>query len=169
MRGFNDYSFKRILEELNKIKIFVAVPRIALVTEADLALNGDPVDFVNGEPVKQSVFTRVTVRLPLTKIIDIYHNDYSISIVNRSDLTRIIKTLSDILDRLENSIGNRDEEIFDYVSDFYESILKQNREKVTKRLEEDKPKVLGFGDMVSTNYADKNAGKYIDLSDVIVN
>jgi len=169
MRGLNSYVFKRIIDELHGIKIYVSVPRASLVTEADIKLNGDPVDFINGEPVQQSAFNRVVVRLPLSKIIDIYHNNYSIAIQNRQDLTLILKKLSDILDRLENSIGNVDTETIEYISDFYESILKQNKQKIGKRLEESKPKVLGLSDTISTNYAEKNIGSYIDLSDILVN
>ena len=169
MNGLNSYTFKRIIKELHKIKIFVSVPRVAVVTEAEIALYGDPVDFVNGQPVKASMSKRETVRLPLSSIIDIFHNDYSISIINKEDLIKITKTLSDLLDRLEGTT-NKDDEVFDYISEFYESIVKQNKSNIMKRLENDKSKVLGLSNTISTNYADGiNRGSFIDLSDVMVN
>jgi len=170
MRGLNSYTFKRIIKELHKVKIFVSVPRIATITEAEIKLYGDPVDFVNGEPVKASMSKKETIRLPLSSIVDIYHNDYSISILYKEDLVKITKILSDILDRLENNTTDTDDEVFDYINDFYESIVKQNRDKIMKRLVEDKPKVLGLSNTISTNYAgNKRKGNFIDLSDVIVN
>jgi len=169
MRGLNSFTFKRIIKEIHKIKIFVSVPRVATITEAEITLYGDPVDFINGEPVKSSMNKLEVIRLPLSKIIDIYHNDYSISITNKKDLTRIVEVLSDILDRLETNNTQEDQEVFEYISDFYESIVKQNKSKIIKRMINDKPKVLGFSDSISTNYADGfNKGNFIDLSDVIV-
>jgi len=170
MRGLNSFTFKRIIKEIHKIKIFVSVPRIATITEAELTLYGDPVDFVNGEPVKASMNKTETIRLPLSKIIDIFHNDYSISILKKEDLTKIINVISDILDRLEVNKTQEDNDVFEYINTFYESILKQNKTKIVNRLTNDKPKVLGLSDSLTTNYADGfNKGNYIDLSDVIVN
>jgi len=169
MRGLNSFTFKRIIKELHKVKVFVSVPRIATITEAEIALYGDPVDFVNGEPVKASMSKKETIRLPLSSIIDIYHNDYSISIIHKEDLVKITKILSDILDRLENNNADKDEEVFSYINDFYESIVKQNREKIIRRMTDTKPKVLGLSDTISTNYAgNKRKGNFIDLSDVVV-
>jgi len=169
MQGLNSFTFKRIIKEIHKIKIFVTVPKVAIITEAEITLYGDPVDFINGEPVKASMNKPETVRLPLSKVIDIFHNDYSISIVNKKDLVMIIEKLGDILDRLEANNASDDKDVFDYISGFYESILKQNKTKIVRRMNEYKPKVLGFSDSITTNYADGyNRGKYIDLSDVVI-
>ena len=169
MRGLNSYSFTRIMKELHKIKVFVSVPRIATITEAEIQLYGDPVDFVNGVPVKASMSKRETIRLPLSAIIDIYHNDYSIAIVNKEDLLRITKMLSDVLDRLEAAKSKENDDVFNYISGFYESIIKQNKDKIHKRLEVDKPNVLGLSNTLTGNYADKVIkGGYIDLSDIMI-
>jgi hypothetical protein len=169
MRGLNSYTFKRIIKEIHKIKVFVSVPRIATMTEAELTLYGEPVNFVNGEPVKASMYNPETIRLPLSKVIDIFHSDYSISLVKREDLTKVMKALSDILDRLEDTSKEEDKEVFDYINEFYISILKQNKSKIEKRLVEDKPKVLGLSGTITTNYANAvRNGSYIDLTDIIV-
>jgi len=168
MIGFNSHTFKRVVKELHKVKVFVVVPRIAVTTEAEIELYGEPVDFINGQAVKASLNNPETVFLPLSKVIDIYHEDYSISITRKEDLLKITKSIESILDRLENQASEEAKEVYDYVNDFYESIVKQNKDKIIRRMEKDKPKVLGLSDTLTGNYAERsNKLAMIDLSDIV--
>jgi len=172
MRGFNSYVFKNIIKELHKVKIIVTVPRLALTNEASVALYGDPVDFVNGEPVQKSINNRITVRLPLSSVIDIYHNDFSIAVPKNQDLRHIVDKLDDVLDRLENSIGNKDKEVYEYVNDFFTNVLKQSRPMLIELEKRNKPTMLGFtDDTILDRHSNKDnyIASNIDLSDVIVN
>ena len=169
MIGLNSYTFKSIIKELHKIKVNVSVPRAAIVTEAEILLYGDPVDFVNGEAVQSTALERTACILPLSKVIDIFHNDYSISVTDRSDLLKIMKKLSDLLNRLEHSINQRDDGVYEYISEFYESLLSQNRKKIEARAIMDKPKVMGLSGTIKTNYAGLAKSHHIDLTDILVN
>ena len=169
MHGFNSYTLKNIIKDLHKIKVHVSVPRAAIVTEAEIVLYGDPVDFINGEAVKGSALERVAVVLPLSKVIDVFHSDYSISVTDRKDLLKIMNALISILERLENSINGKDDDAFEYINEFYTSILKQNKTRLSRRSIQDKPKVIGLSGTTTTNYVDVYRGSSIDLSDILVN
>ena len=162
--SFHTTMAKNIVEELNNLRLFVSVPRIALVTKADIALNGEPVDFVNNEVERSSINNLIDVYLPLSTIISIYHNGYDLYVQKKDDIMRIVETLSSILDRLEASHDPQALEVFNYINEFYSNVIEERKPTIERTLHrENNTNMIGFND----DYIAKDS-EYIDLSDIVV-
>lgn len=172
--SLNRSTFSNILKKLNDTLMEVSVPKISTLTEAELILDGDHCSYVDGEPVKKSLYNLEEVWLPISKVIDIYHNGYSVYVSNSERLVAIAKAVSDTLDDLE-SLHNRTDEVDDvieYIEEFYTEVLKRSRTKLNKldnTLQENK--VLGLNESLVGGYNEK-AGNVnisrINIDDITV-
>ena len=192
--SFHSNTYKSILSDINKKRIMISVPMLAITGEKEISgieectefINGAPVknsrtmnttrydtapvSYINGEPVKTSVNNRTTVMLPLTAIIDIFHNGFSIYLVRKEDTLKLVQMLSELLDRLEVSPDKNQQDIFNYINDFYVKVLDgkdrtidglMNREDAALK------QVVGFTeDLISTKVTKAD---FISLKDISIN
>lgn len=192
--SFHANTYKSILSDINKKRVMVSVPMLAITGEKEIGgveectefINGAPVinrrtmktthydtapvSYINGEPVKTSVNNRTTVMLPLTAIIDIYHNGFSIYLVRREDTLKLAEMLSELLDRLEVSPDKNKQDIFNYINDFYINVLKGKNKTLDKLINKEDSslqEVVGFTeDLLSTKVTKAD---FINLKDISIN
>jgi len=124
---------KRVVSKFDNIYITVKVPRIALLTEAELEQDGVPYDYKDGEPIKKSLFKYTQVYLPLSMVIQIYNQGYTVKVPTRKGLKVVVENVSKLLDELEPMITPENEQIFELIEDFYNAII-EGREKEIEEL-----------------------------------
>ena len=196
---FNRVTIHSILTDLHKKKVTVVVPQVALYTDEEISIQREPTyymdnapihhksyigndvvytgitdNIVDGEVIEKSKMNKVMVRLPLSTVIDIYHKSYSVYIPrDRNDLKSIIEFLDEIMHRLENSSDKRAPELFEYIDEFYNTVLKNQKEAIVRKFTtfDNAPKgakpIAGFSKGLLEE-RDVNAATFIDLDSVIV-
>jgi hypothetical protein len=136
----------KILEDvkhvLNSYLVHVRVPRIALYTETEIRELGIPVAYKDGEIIKSDINTYEEVMLPLSKLIEIADNGYTIRIKNRANIPAIVDTLQECLDGLNYAI--EESELKEKIKDFMEKVLEINSEYVVQKKEETLDEALGI-------------------------
>jgi len=196
---FNRVTIPNILSDLHNKKITVVVPQAAIYSDAELTVQNEPTLFMDNAPVKNkrsmgnevtytgiidnivndelkeaSRLNKIKVRLPLSTVIDLFHKQYSIYVPKAdNDLKKLIEYMDDILYRLENSSDKRAPELFEYIDEFYNTVLKNQKEAIVRKFTtfDNAPKgakpIAGFSKGLLEE-RDVNAATFIDLDSVIV-
>ena len=123
-------------EKLNKKLILVRVPQVALYSEEELKLLGIPIDVIDGKEDKKSVTQYTTVMLPLSKILDIYSNGFTIRIVNSDEIPAIAEFLTEVLSLLEYSLNVSDTELKDKIKMFLDGVIELNKDYIVNKINE---------------------------------
>jgi len=126
-------ALKRVISKFDSTYITVKAPKIALLTGAQLEQEGSPYDYKNGEPIKNSLFKYMEVYIPLSMVIQIYNQGYTVKVPSKKGLKIVVEKVSKLLDELEANINPDNSEIFTLIEDFYNAII-EGREKEIEEL-----------------------------------
>lgn len=126
-------ALKRVVQKFDNTMVTVKVPRIALLTGAQLEQEGAPYDYKDGEPIKKSLFKFTEVYLPLSMVIQIYNQGYTVKVPSKKGLKIVVENVSKLLDELEANLTPENEELFELINDFYNGII-EGREKEIEEL-----------------------------------
>jgi len=137
----------------------------------------------NGEPLKKSTLQLRDSYIPISYLIQIYNNGYTIKVPDTKTLLYIIRTLEKVLNNIEDSLTNSNSELLELLEDFYSAIIDGREERINYLLESEGlnnlkksksilslgnkrlDRSLGNGQNVITRNGDNAT---IDLSDLIV-
>ena len=161
-----------VLKKCDDTRFDISVPRYALYTDAHIELEGEPYDFVDGKIDKSSLNRRELVRLPATAIIELISKGMTVAFPNRTELTRFVDFLLDVLDKIEGYVDKSTEEIYNKIKEalraIYESkfyTIQEEKQKAIRGLN-----IVGFGnDYINSNkLGGQSRFTTIDLTEVMI-
>ena len=133
---------KKLLSDLYNKLYMVAVPKITLYTDEEIRVLGIPTTIKNGRPDIKSNLDMTKVMIPLKQIMEIYHNGFTIRVINRDDIYKIANDIDEILELLKYSINTYNSDVKDKLKQFLDGILKINDvvidEKINEKLQKSK-------------------------------
>ena len=129
---------RKTIEDINRALFKVRVPVLATYTEYELDNFGIPLthDLNNDKTSINSVMDMTTVYLPITRLIDIYSNGYTIMLLELDKLAFFYNTLSDYLYVIKNNINtginhrNIMDSRIDYINNFAKEVYDNNKRSI---------------------------------------
>ena len=196
---FNKVTIQSILSDLHNKKITVIVPEVALFSDAEISVQKEVTYFVDNAPItskrtlgndviytdtldsvvddeknEKSKMNRTTVRLSVSVVIDLFHKQFSIYIPKQNnDLPKLVEFMNEILNRLENSSDKRAKELFNYVNEFYETVIKNQKTNIAKNFSLDATHLPGMKPVVGFTESlmeedNINKATFIDIDSITV-
>lgn len=156
---------RKTLEDINRALFKVRVPVLATYTEYELDNFGIPLthDLNNDKSSINSVMDMTTVYLPITRLIDIYSNGYTIMLIEIDKLPFFYNTLSDYLYLIKNNINvginrkNIMDDRVDYINNFAKEVYENNKRFIDRSvIKELDGFSIGFNLMGYTNTSGVN-------------
>lgn len=137
------------------------------------------VEYINGEINKKAYYKKTETYLPLSEVIQIYNNGYSVRVPNKDTLVRLLNKLEYVYNNLETMRVPELEPIIELIENFYKSIIEEKGEEldnylIKKRLSKSNS-VLSLmenrldRENLTIIHDKKGNSKVIDLSDLVVN
>lgn len=140
-------------------------------------------DYRDGEAIKKSAMKLRDAYIPISFLIHIYNNGYTIKVPKIETLVLIIQKLEDVLENSAVLLERTNPEILEFIEDFYNAIIDGREEQINALLEskerkmlKDNKSILGFMNKISDTTLDtrslireKNGNlRALDLDDLIV-
>lgn len=156
---------RKTLEDINRAMFKVRVPVLATYTEYELDNFGIPLthDLNNDTSSINSVMDMTTVYLPITRLIDIYSNGYTIMLIELDKLPFFYNTLSDYLYLIKNNINtginrkNIMDDRVDFINNFAKEVYENNKRFIDRSvIKELDGFSIGFNLMGYTNTSGVN-------------
>jgi len=142
-------------------------------TNETLSYTGDPVDIDKNNNINKNSKLRLRrVYIPLTEIIDIFSNGFTIYLYNRDDVLRLTNTVNDLLDQLEHATDiSSAKPIIDIIEDFYKTFIGNKHKEIDKQLNKEPVAsgMLGFDSGLMSNEFKNRKTQQINLDDILVN
>jgi len=142
-------------------------------TTDSISYTADPVDIDKDNNInKRSKLRFRRVYIPITEIIDIYSNGFTIYLCNRNDILRLTNTINDLLDQLEHATDiSTAKPIIDTIEDFYKTFIGNKHKEIDKQLNKTPvvSNVLGFDSNLMSDEIKNRKIQQINLDDILVN
>ena len=137
------------------------------------------VEYINGEINKKAYYKKTEAYLPLSEVIQIYNNGYTVRVPNKNSLIRLLDKLEYIYNNLEIMRVPELEPIIELIENFYKSIIEEKGEELDnyliKRRLSKSNSVLSLleeklnNDNLTVMHDKEGNTRVIDLSDLVVN
>ena len=99
-------------------------------------------DYLNGEPIKKSAMRLREAYIPISFLLHIYNNGYTIKVPKLETLILIIRKLEDVLEDSGPILERTNPDILDFIEDFYNAIIDGREEQITTLMESKEIKIL---------------------------
>ena len=136
-------------------------------------------EYINGEINKKAYYKKVETYLPLSEIIQIFNNGYTVRTTNKETLIKLLEKLEYVYNNLETMRTPELEPVLELIENFYNSIIEGKGEEldnylIKKRLQKSNSVLSLMENRMDkenlTVIRDKEGNsRVIDLSDLVVN
>lgn len=123
-------------------------------------------DYLDGKAIKKSAMRLREAYIPISFLLHIYNNGYTIKVPKLETLVLIIKKLEEVLEETSDILLRTNPDVLDFIEDFYNAIIDGRENKINALM--DNERVLKLRENKSIlGYMNKISDKTIDNKEII--
>lgn len=154
-KGWNAYSLTNLYKRLENNFFFVYIPTIAKYSDEEIRLLGVHSSLYKKGKVNRlsSSYTFDRVRLPISRMVEIYNSGFPIKVPKDEDLFKITEAIDEVITLYKQGHAIDKTGTIANLENFIKEILEMNEKTIDKKLNEESTDITAtfFGNGIFNN------------------